>query len=727
MNARVLTLILIANVVAAPFSRAATDDYMQGLDECQSPAIIPPTPPTATVIVVGAESPTPPAPAPTAVFFQRANSGAAEHDGTVQVPVRIRSSLDVPLDVNYEIQDVTATLGNDHSTTNGTITFEPGQIRAFIPVILLDDADIEGTNEQFRILLTGVSSIALAVISTRSTHDFYVVENDHTPLAYYVDITNGSDTLHSGQVVTQAFRTIQHAADMALAGDTIYIHGGEYREEIDLKGIGGYARSNLTNWVTLCAYSNEVPVIKGSDVVTDWLPFAGAIWQATNGLAHVPQAVFVNDHPLDMLGWPNATFESFPGRYKNPKRYCAGPADMTPGSFYFDGTNTLFVWLDDSSSPTQSLVEVSQRSAVITRGISHLRFRNLSIRHNNSVSFTPQGQAAVVLARSSLIEDCDIQWCDFSGLDLDSNSRASRCTLSNNGSTGAGWNQTTNVFVSDCSIISNNWRRFNKDWHSGGIKTVPDAGGTVEGCEVAYNGSGGIWFDACDSGAPIVIRNNYIHHNRGFSSAINPSNGTGVGIIIEISTDADIYNNILVSNYNSAVRIHTSSRCRIFNNTMAWTPITDSPQSTVLNLFQEPGDGGLPRFPYNFRDIEVFNNVIYEGAASFAISLNTYDTNFVSNIQIDHNLHYKTSSPFRFGHEGTSHTDLSAWNAATGLSGSSLATNPEFSVASSNQYLPSATSPLLDAGTNLATVITDYVGTPRPQGAGYDIGAYERP
>jgi uncharacterized protein YjaG (DUF416 family) len=45
--------------------------------------------------------------------------------------------------------------------------------------------------------------------------------------------------------------------------------------------------------------------------------------------------------------------------------------------------------------------------------------------------------------------------------------------------------------------------------------------------------------------------------------------------------------------------------------------------------------------------------------------------------------------------------------------------------AAANDFQLQATSPAIDAGMALSEVLTDLKGISRPQGAGYDIGAYE--
>ncbi len=57
----------------------------------------------------------------------------------------------------------------------------------------------------------------------------------------------------------------------------------------------------------------------------------------------------------------------------------------------------------------------------------------------------------------------------------------------------------------------------------------------------------------------------------------------------------------------------------------------------------------------------------------------------------------------------------------------SLQANPLFVNPAANDYHLQAKSPAIDAGTTLPQITMDLDGNPRPQGVGYDIGAYEFP
>jgi hypothetical protein len=72
---------------------------------------------------------------------------------------------------------------------------------------------------------------------------------------------------------------------------------------------------------------------------------------------------------------------------------------------------------------------------------------------------------------------------------------------------------------------------------------------------------------------------------------------------------------------------------------------------------------------------------------------------------------------------------LAEWQQQTGQDMSSFVSTPDalFVDAAGNDYQLSPTSPALDTGETRDDVPDDIVGVARPQGPGFDIGAYERP
>lgn len=67
------------------------------------------------------------------------------------------------------------------------------------------------------------------------------------------------------------------------------------------------------------------------------------------------------------------------------------------------------------------------------------------------------------------------------------------------------------------------------------------------------------------------------------------------------------------------------------------------------------------------------------------------------------------------------------WTKLSGQGQGDIALNPRFTASWANVDLsPSADSPAADAGTNASAPSTDILGSPRPKGSAYAIGAYER-
>ena len=136
---------------------------------------------------------------------------------------------------------------------------------------------------------------------------------------------------------------------------------------------------------------------------------------------------------------------------------------------------------------------------------------------------------------------------------------------------------------------------------------------------------------------------------------------------------------------------------------------------------------GMLRIRHQVKDIYVYNNIFYNAGGSFIFVTDTGPRNIV----IKNNI-FDTSSG----------NDINAGSATSGavlvsnnlyentpsLSGvtdsNAIIGNPLFVNPGSDFHLQS-TSPAIDAGLTLPEVTEDYEHNSRPQGSGYDIGAYE--
>jgi hypothetical protein len=122
-----------------------------------------------------------------------------------------------------------------------------------------------------------------------------------TPAVWYVD----DDAVGSGiGTLAQPFATIQQAANVAVAGDTVFIRAGTYRETVTVPNSGTAAQP-----ITFTNYNNEHVVINGTDRVTGWSLVAGNVYKAPmswnyDGTNNQANQVFSNGSMLNLARWP---------------------------------------------------------------------------------------------------------------------------------------------------------------------------------------------------------------------------------------------------------------------------------------------------------------------------------------------------------------------------------------------------------------------------------------
>ena len=103
---------------------------------------------------------------------------------------------------------------------------------------------------------------------------------------YYVS-KNGSDSADGSK--DQPFLTINKAASVAIAGDTVTVHEGVYREWVKPKNAGLSNRRRITYQ----AAEGEQVVIKGSEEITNWEKLDGSVWKAV-----IPNVLFGDYNPF---------------------------------------------------------------------------------------------------------------------------------------------------------------------------------------------------------------------------------------------------------------------------------------------------------------------------------------------------------------------------------------------------------------------------------------------
>jgi len=223
-----------------------------------------------------------------------------------------------------------------------------------------------------------------------------------------------------------------------------------------------------------------------------------------------------------------------------------------------------------------------------------------------------------------------------------------------------------------CSMV--NWGSYNtvinNDLHNAGTGWVQ-----VGDC------GGGIVDDGLTTGNH--YEGNYIHDNPSTGAYLQGDNDTFI-------------NNILVNNGHQGLQIRGSN--------------TTTNMKAYNNVFASNGRDGIAIWQ-NIASAEIKNNIFYQNTHSAILLLGATGSGLV----IDNNISYGNGQGNLTVQDSTIGYTSTRWNH----------NDPRFVNAAAGDFHLQAGSPAIDAGLTESAVPTDFEGVPRPQGAAYDIGAYE--
>ena len=262
------------------------------------------------------------------------------------------------------------------------------------------------------------------------------------------------------------------------------------------------------------------------------------------------------------------------------------------------------------------------------------------------------------------------------------------------------------------------------------------SGNTVYNISAIDNAGEGDQYDAdgiyCDTCAYVVIERNLVH-NCDLNIEVASEHSGKYSQYVTVR-DNVVYNanSVGISIGGYASNVGGSQYVTIANNTL----FEDDTQNT--------GSGELQVQYYATNNV-FENNLVY--ATSQGLFINNYTNSEANPVTADYNLYYSSvsSSSAQFIWDGASENGFSSYQSTTGQESHSQYANPLFLSSTTLNLQVQASSPAINAGSTLSSLICsnttgetgdywgcplvgtlDFLGNPREPGSNIDIGAYEQ-
>ncbi len=544
---------------------------------------------------------------------------------------------------------------------------------------------------------------------------------------YFVSADGGDDS-HNGSHDCP-FQTLQKAADTVApnAQNRILVHAGLYPETLRLQ----------TEGVDFLAYAGETPIISGSQPISRWEQPPGATYhiaQVSDDGSGTPirvQIVIANDVLFDPV---------------------ESAADLVTNTFYQDGYN-LYAQFETGLDPNSAdigiikwIEDYNETDIVHITDTNDILFSGFKIRY-------AAGDGIVVGSASGItIADCDIRYSNLRGIIVSQstnvtviNNDVSYNTLSNYPRLVGrlpSWGQGISFYSgSDVKVINNRVAKNNGEgiggW--GGWDHAGPIGMLIEGNTVFDNWGVNIYLDGASQ---VTVRKNLVYASGDYPKVDPDHEDTGnksVPIGIELAKE---------------LGRPTSGGDPSFPGDLTHITLTNNLIINCLAGFAFWHDDEASGLKY----VNVVNNTIVNtntdlDAVWTGISINHsdhhIDSSFVNNLVYHNNgglvSYREPMDEILFAHNGWYHAygdwpvfrkrddpqanyTFSEWCAFPNRGEGSLFADPMMLVGtgfSPNSYALTLNSPMRDQGASTLLTSEDFLGIPRPQGTGFDIGAFE--
>ncbi len=371
----------------------------------------------------------------------------------------------------------------------------------------------------------------------------------HEPVTLHVaaDAKNASDFNSGGEA--DPFATIQRAAQCALAGDTVLIHAGEYRECVMPFAQG----DSYERMITYRAAEGEKVYLKAMDVWDPlWQQEQKGCWSA----------------PYDPLPWDH------PG--KGPQDRCEQVfadgvllthlekkeqlADYDNALWIDDEQGRIWIRLDNARTPEGVQIERSVRRQCFTpavRGLGYIRVQGIHMKGGaahkwhgaNWKKINHQSVLSVEGGHHWIVEENVLEWSNAQGLEvavggfslpmkkvplvnipLDQKKDevhklyskelgatiARRNKVQYNGIAGiVGIGGARDLVIEENLVVANNQKHHHRTCEEAGIKIHSMVNGIIRGNTIEENDCHGVWIDCrCEHNriSRNIFRNNTAHN-----------------------------------------------------------------------------------------------------------------------------------------------------------------------------------------------------------------------